>query len=406
MTAVAGAMDAEDDRLQNLLAITDTSLNNGDSADSLADLLDRIKAVLGVDAVVVLLLDESGDYLVAHASRGLEEEVRQGMRVPVGSGFSGRIAAQGRPLAIEDVTEDTVVNPVLYERRISSMLGVPLLRDDHVIGVLHVGCLDARTFTEDETHLLTVAAERVAGLVTARELAAETAAVELLGRSLRPRRFPAISGAQFAGRYAPAAHRLIGGDWYDTFTLPNEDLWLIVGDVAGHGLRSAVVMGRIRSTLRAYALLGGGPAEVLEQTDYKMHHFGMDAMTTMLCAVSAPPYETFEIADAGHPACVLAAPGEDASLVAVETDPPLGSFPGVRRTSVSVDLPLGAVLLLYTDGLVESRHIPVSEGMERLRAVVRADHPEIVCRTAMLRMVGDRIPDDDIAVLAMRRVAP
>ena len=70
MTAVAGAMDAEDDRLQNLLAITDTSLNNGDSADSLADLLDRIKAVLGVDAVVVLLLDESGDYLVAHASRG------------------------------------------------------------------------------------------------------------------------------------------------------------------------------------------------------------------------------------------------------------------------------------------------------------------------------------------------
>src|SRR5690606_9702399 len=158
--------------------------------------------------------------------------------------------------------------------------------------VLHVGRLDDRPFTHDDMQLLLVAAERVSGAVTAAELTAEMAAAQLLERSLLPGRLPKTAGVELAGRYA-AADRMVGGDWYDAFTLPGGELWLVIGDVSGHGLASAVVMGRVRSALRAYSLLGGGPVPVLELTDRKIHHFEMGVMITVLCAVSTPPYETF-----------------------------------------------------------------------------------------------------------------
>ena len=394
-----------DERLANLLAITDTALNRLSVNELLAEMLDRIRAVLEADTVVLLLLDDSGDYLQAQAARGFEEVVRQGVRVPVGSGFAGTIAASRSPRAVDRVDAETVVNPLLWERGIRVLLGAPMLRDEQVLGVLHVGRLDDRPFTDEDTRLLMVAADRVAGAVTAQQLATESAAAAVLERSLLPGRFPAVPGVELAGRYVAAADRMIGGDWYDAFTVPDGRLWLVIGDVVGHGLRSAVVMGRVRSALRAYALLGGGPAEVLELTDHKVHHFEMGTMTTVLCAVSRPPYERFDISCAGHPAPVLAVPGADAVLVDVDTNPPLGSVPGIARTSVTVEVPLGALLLLYTDGLVENQETPISDGMERLQTVVRAEHPEVMCRTTMLRMVGNSVPNDDIALVAMRRIA-
>jgi serine phosphatase RsbU (regulator of sigma subunit) len=198
---------------------------------------------------------------------------------------------------------------------------------------------------------------------------------------------------------------MIGGDWYDAFTLPDGQLWLVIGDVSGHGLSSAVVMGRVRSSLRAYALLGGGPVRVLELTDRKVHHFDMGAMITVLCAVSSPPYETFEICSAGHPAPVLARAGGDALVVDIDTNMPLGSIPGVKRTSVTVEVNLGDTLALYTDGLVERSGVAIDRGIARLRAVAEAQHPEIVCRTVMMNMIGNSTPTDDIALLVARRTA-
>jgi serine phosphatase RsbU (regulator of sigma subunit) len=393
------------ERLANLLTITDTARGRLASDDLLAEMLERIRTVLEADTVAVLLLDEHGEYLQTRASIGLEPEIRQGVRVPLGAGFSGAIAARGTPMAISRVDQDTVASPLLWERGIRTMLGAPMLRGEQVIGVLHVGRLDDRDFTDEETQLLLIAAERVAGATTAQQLEAETAAAGLLERSLMPSRFPDAPGVQLAGRYVAAADRSIGGDWYDAFTLPDGELWLVIGDVVGHGLRSAVVMGRVRSALRAYALLGGSPEHVLELTDRKVHHFEMGTMTTVLCAVSSPPYDRFEISAAGHPAPVIIRPGEDPQIVAVDTNPPLGSVPGLSRTSVSVDVPLGAVLLLYTDGLVEDRDSSITDGMDRLCGVVRADHPEVMCRLTMASMVGMRVPEDDIALLAMRRIA-
>ena len=392
-------------RLQALLAATEFAVAPAAAANPVDNVLAHVAEALEADTATVLLLDESGEYLVAHATYGLSEEIYQGVRIRLGARFSGAIAAERTALAIDRVDRDTVDNPILWDKGLRTMLGAPLLRDGELIGVLHVGRFAPRAFSNDETRLILVAADRVASATTLHGLAEEAAAARILERSLLPTRFPTVAGAEFAGRYVAAADRMVGGDWYDAFTLPTGELWLVVGDVVGHGLRSAVVMGRIRSALRAYALIGGGPARALEQTDHKVHHFEMGRMTTVLCAVAAPPYETFTISSAGHVPPVLGLPGGEARLVEVDTNLPLGADRDATRTTVTVDVPLGGMLLLYTDGLVERGGAAIDEGLERLRRIVTVNHPEAVCRDVMLRMIGDSIPGDDVAVLAMRRVA-
>jgi serine phosphatase RsbU (regulator of sigma subunit) len=209
---------------------------------------------------------------------------------------------------------------------------------------------------------------------------------------------------QLAARYVPAGNRSIGGDWYDAFTLPSGQLWLVIGDVAGHGLRAAVVMGRVKSALRAYALQGGTPHRVLEETDRKAHHFEVGAIITIVCVTSVPPYDRYQVCLAGHPPPVLAVPGREARFVDVQPGPPLGAKPDVTRTSTPVELPPGAVLLLYTDGLIEHRNEPIDEGLQRLRSAVTPGTPEAVCQTVMRRLIGDRVTTDDVAVLAVGRV--
>ena len=255
-----------------MLAVTDAALARLEVEDLLSELLDRIRSVLDADTAAVLLRDGGSDELVARAARGLEEEVRQGVRVPVGTGFAGRIAKRKGPVVLNRVDSTTVANPLLWEKGIRKMLGVPLLNGEDVIGVLHVGRFDDRPFTDNDAELLQVAAERVAGATQARQLAIESAAATLLERSLQPGRPPRLPGVRLGARFVTAESRLIGGDWYDAFTVPSGQLWLIVGDVAGHGLNAAVVMGRVKSALRAYALECDSPQDALERTDRKVRH--------------------------------------------------------------------------------------------------------------------------------------
>ena len=390
--------------LRNLRAVTDSALGRLTVEDLLVELLDRVRAILKADTAAVLLLEEDSDHLVARAACGIEEEVRQGVRVPLGVGFAGRIAEMKRPVALDRVDGTTVSNPILWEKGIRVMLGVPLLLGEQVMGVLHVGRLVDKPFTGADEELLQVVAERVAGALHRRQLAVERAAATALERSLLPGRLPACPGLEFAARYM-TPDEPVGGDWYDVFTLPGGRVWVVTGDVAGHGIQAAVVMGRVRSALRAYALLGGTTAEVVELTSRKVQHFEIGIMVTVVCASASFPYHHFDVASAGHPPPVVAAPRRPAMFADVPIGPPLGLSLSSGRSSATVFLPPGALMLLYTDGLIERRGEDLDVGLERLRAAVYADDPEAVCRQITRQLVAATGPDDDVAMVAVRRTA-
>jgi phosphoserine phosphatase RsbU/P len=282
-------------------------------------------------------------------------------------------------------------------------LGVPLRAAGKVIGVLHVGRLDHRPFREEDAELLGVVANRVAGAVQSHQLAVERAAASLLERSLLPATLPDCPGLEFAARYVTGEHRAVGGDWYDAFTLPSGMLWVVIGDVAGHGLAAAVVMGRVRSALRSYALEDHALCSVLRLVDRKVHHFEVGAMVTVACAVSKPPYDRFDVVTAGHPPPVLAVAGQPARFVPIDVLPPLGAGPADGCVPTTVLMPPGAVLLLYTDGLVERRGEDIDLGLNRLCEAVEVGSPDNVCRTVMHDMLSFQVPEDDVAIIAMRR---
>jgi len=149
-------------RVEQVQTVIEATLANLGFEELVPELLRRLRDVLGVDTAAVLMLDESTDELVARAAVGLEEEVEQGVRIPVGGGFAGRIAAEARPIVLDDVDHADVLNPILREKGIKSMLGVPLIASDSVIGVLHIGTLTPRFFGSEDVELLQLVASRAA----------------------------------------------------------------------------------------------------------------------------------------------------------------------------------------------------------------------------------------------------
>jgi len=160
-------------RIENVQAVTDAALAHLEVDELLAVLLPRIRDILDADTCAVLLLDDETNDLVARAALGIEEEVEQGVRIPLGEGFAGRVAAEGQARAI-DVDVYPVWNPILRQKGIKSMLGVPLIVAGASLGVLHVGSLTPREFTRDEFELLQLVAERVAIAIERARLHEET----------------------------------------------------------------------------------------------------------------------------------------------------------------------------------------------------------------------------------------
>jgi len=150
------------EHVRRLQSVTDAALAHLQLDDLLRALLERTRLILEVDTCAILLLDEETDELVARAALGIEEEVEQGVRIPVGGGFAGRIAAEKRPVVLDDVDHAHVLNPILRAKGIKSMFGVPLIVEGEVSGVLHVGSLVPRDFRTDEIELLQLVADRAA----------------------------------------------------------------------------------------------------------------------------------------------------------------------------------------------------------------------------------------------------
>jgi serine phosphatase RsbU (regulator of sigma subunit)/anti-sigma regulatory factor (Ser/Thr protein kinase) len=392
-------------RLEHIQRITDAELGFMSLEEMLSELLERIRTGLNVDTAAMLLLDEDRNVLVARAARGLEEEVRQGVQVPLARGFAGRVAAQGRPIVIEDLSRADVVNPILRQKGIQSMLGVPVHIEGRVIGVLHIGTLHRRRFDAEDIALLQLAADRAALAVDRGRLSEQRSVTEIMQRTLLPDALPQVPGVRFSAKYLPAGSGVrIGGDWYDVFQLGDGRLAFVIGDVVGRGVLAASVMAEIRTALRAYLVEGHELASVMALLNDLL--VSMERRRSATAAILALDLERGELeaVSAGHLPPLLVAPDGEPTLLEHARGLPLGVTAGSEYVGERFAFDVGSALLLYTDGLVERRGEAIDEGLERLcgatRLAARATDSSFADR--VYRALLDETPlDDDVALLAI-----
>ncbi|MDA8297248.1 MAG: SpoIIE family protein phosphatase [Actinomycetota bacterium] len=289
----------------------------------------------------------------------------------------------------------------------------PLRGREHTIGMLTLCNGAARgAFSDEDIELGRDVAAR-AGIVLdrARLYRQQREVAESLQRSMLTEP-PNVEQLQIAVRYAPAAQaHQVGGDWYDAFLQPDGSVVLAIGDVMGHDLDAAAAMGQARTLLRAIAALGeAGPAAVLTDVERVMHTLRVTTTATAVMARLEPIGECPEAvalrwSNAGHPPPLTIDPDGAATVLA--DGPPdvlLGVLSGAPRREHVVELALPATVLLYTDGLVESRTQSLEVGVERLRALLceMADVDlEKLCDQLLAEMLPER-PEDDVALVAVR----
>ncbi|MFC4105969.1 ATP-binding SpoIIE family protein phosphatase [Micromonospora zhanjiangensis] len=297
-----------------------------------------------------------------------------------------------------------------HDQRIRALAALPL-RTPSLRGALTVGYREPHPWPPAERALLTAAAELVAQAAErARRFENQHGTSQLLQRSMLPEHLPDLPRMRLAARYdAGVDGNAAGGDFYDAFTLPGGSLAVVLGDVAGHDVQAAAIMGQVRAALRALALTDPDPAAVLRGADRLVTSLGAEARSdelfvTVAYGVIEPDSGRMTLASAGHPAPLLrrspATGPTTARYVDVVPEAPLGL--GGRRTGSTVTLLPGDTLLFYSDGVVERRHQGLSAGFDDLaRAVAGAvsGDPRTLCALATGAVTG--ATDDDVAVLAV-----
>ncbi|TML98068.1 MAG: hypothetical protein E6G10_23640 [Actinobacteria bacterium] len=224
---------------------------------------------------------------------------------------------------------------------------------------------------------------------------------QTLQHSLLPDRLPDVGVLELAARYLPGGGGVeVGGDWYDVIELPTGEVALVMGDVVGRGISAAALVGKLRNALRAYALEGHDPGDTLERLNALLDRDALE-MATLLYIVYEPESGTVRWVNAGHPApLVRHADGrrefwEDGRFV------PLGVMPSVGYQAASGTLEPGALVLLYTDGLVEHAGVPLSATQDRLlAAATRNGSADALCDATLASLLPGGPCDDDVALLA------
>ncbi|MEU6081506.1 SpoIIE family protein phosphatase [Streptomyces sp. NPDC047108] len=329
--------------------------------------------------------------------------------------------------------------PELGSAVVQSTLAVPMVAHDTVVGLAQFSrTKGSEPFGERDTALAVELAARAAVCIdNARLYRREHERALILQRSLLPPGDPEAAGLDIACRYLPGNTATeVGGDWFDVIQLPGHRTALVVGDVMGRGLRAAVAMGELRTAVRTLALLDLEPAEVLSQLDEIARGLGSPAgaygdartgrgataasrssdlsevyLATCVYAVYDPVTRRCTFANAGHLPPVLVEPGESALMLEVPTGMPLG-VGGEPFEEIEVELPDGALLALYTDGLVESRDHPLDEGLQAFRNALTDRPPVPTAEDAgspledlcdrVLASLDTRHGEDDIALLMAR----
>ncbi len=401
---------------------------------NLGDLTSRLAGALTVDDVARVVLgyamtsfdvdhcafavDDGGAYRYVRRIRGemLDEaderlppvwkRVPNDQRAPIVAAAqtgTATFVADGEPLL--ELASDR------HERRIRALAALPL-RTPLLTGALTIGYREAHRWLPAERALLDAAAQLVAQAAErARRFEAQHGTAQLLQRSMLPEHLPELETFRIAARYDVGVDgNAAGGDFYDAFRLLDGRLAMVLGDVAGHDVRAAAVMGQVRAALRAMALTDPAPPSVLAGLDRLVGSLGAESrneeiFVTVVYGVLDPADGTITMASAGHPPPVLRRTGHGgepptAELVKVPPGAPLGL--GGRWQTGQVRLEPGDTILLFSDGVVERRGHALTEGLDALVAAAAGaagGDPRNLCALATSAVAGST--DDDVAVLAV-----
>ncbi|RKS72706.1 serine phosphatase RsbU (regulator of sigma subunit) [Motilibacter peucedani] len=432
------ALRGEDGRVLGVLSVVIEITGSARTLRQVADLAARLSSALSVDDVArevlryavedvgahharVVLLEGGALRMTRRAALDVQDESTERLpllwtRLRADAALpSVQVAREGAPLWLgADALEH--YNSLQDERlgrplRAVGSVPLPILGQ---YGALSLGWEDERDFsTEDMAALRTVGSLVGQALGRAQRFDEQRGNAELLQRSMLPAEMPQVAGVSIGARYVPSAPGMsAGGDFYDAFTSSDGRLVLAIGDVVGHGVMAATIMGQVRAGLRVLGLQEPDPAAVLGALDPFVSSLGPEVFVTALVAVLDPLTGLLQVATAGHPPPLLrrlsGPPG--GTFVELEAGPPVG-VPGERPVTTEV-LASGDLLLLFTDGLVEVPGQHLDTGLERLQDTVASLHgasdPRQACTVVLERMGSG---SDDIAVVAVsvdegsRRVA-
>jgi PAS domain S-box-containing protein len=401
--AARAEAEAVSDTRRKLQLVTDAALETLELDDMLNALVEQIVEIFGVDTAAILLEapDEKPSLRVG-AARGFGR-VDHDLAIRPAGDLLEPISA-GLPVILRDTSAAKLLDPLVQQAGVRSLMGVPLVIKGRVAGAIHVGTRKERRFTRKEESLLTLVADRAGlGIEHAQRYGRELGIVETLQRSLLPERLPELPQIEIAARYRPGVGAKVGGDWYDAIPLEGGRLGLAMGDVVGHGIPAASLMGQLRNALRAYALEGHSPGTVLERLDLLMCATEGRPMATLLFLVLDADRSTIRFASAGHLPPLAIAPDGKPKYLDLGDDPPLGTFPGEGYGELDARLDPGSTLLIYTDGLVEQRGVSIDVGLDALKAAAEAPAtPDELCESVLASVLGERPAIDDVAVLALR----
>jgi PAS domain S-box-containing protein len=387
-----------------LQQVTEAALEHLEPAELMGLVVERIREAFRADMARILLIEPGReDELAVGAAAGFGSGGKSAT-VPIGDVLS-QVVGEGRPVILDGLRGDAGLDPMLAAAGPRALMASPLTVKGRMAGVVEIGTRKERRFTPEEESLLVLMADR-AGLAIehARAYEREVGTVEMLQRSLLPEKLPKLPGVRLAARYEPGGAGVnVGGDWYDAIPLEDGRVGLAMGDVVGHGLEAASLMGQLRHAARAYALEGHSPPGVLDRLDRLVRSLPGAQMATLLYLVVDSDLRTVRFASAGHVPPLVVSPDGDARFLEGAPNPPLGVFDSSGHEELTASLEPGSTIVLYTDGLVEQRGVSIDAGLEALRQAARhPGDPVELCDHLVDSMLAIHPPHDDIAVLALQ----
>jgi PAS domain S-box-containing protein len=404
--AARAEAEAVTDTISKIQRVTDAALAHLELDQMTRELVSHFREIMAADSAAILLMEPGGEELRVGATAGVDADLSD-LLVPLGEGFVGGIARDAQASAIADLP-DGRLESALRAAGARSALGVPMLVEGRVSGVIGVATREERQFTPEDQSLLQLVADRAAlAIEHARVYKRELGVVEVLQRSLLPERLPRLPGIQVGARYLPGgAGAEVGGDWYDAIPLEGGRIGLALGDVVGHGIGAAALMGQLRNALRAYAVEGHPPAEVVSRLNLLVQTLEQGRMATLVYMVLAADLGSVTFTSAGHLPPLLVGPDGSAEYLESPRVPPLGVLARAAYSETEAEIPSGSTLVLYTDGLVEERGASIGRGLDALKraALAGAHDPDALCEHIIATLLADREATDDVAVLALKTV--